>query len=200
MSAVVSSIEEDRRLHPRFSLCARAELLLNRHMSEHVVYDLSLGGMRLCGLPAGLLGDRVCALLYLPEETIVLAGQLVRVSRGSGVPSFAVRFGEVSSEAEAAIGAASLEATRRPDEPSILSIESPAHFTHTPDWLAPVDSVCVRVQSELEVTECIVRHQIQLSLLRGPSTDIPDWAWHTIYPEQLWRMMDPQGQLRIPPE
>lgn len=200
MRDLPSWLEQDRRQTPRFSVCARVELLLSRHMSEHIVYDLSLGGMRLCGVPDASVGDRVCALVHLPSAPVVLSGSVLRAHERASPRSFAVQFDEISSEAECAIETAFAETRARQGEPSMLSVETPVCRSYAQDWLAPLGSACARASSALNVNDCLARYRIEVGVLREACTDIPDWEWNVIYPEQMWRTMDQQGRLHVPQE
>ena len=75
--------------HPAPRGLVRASALVvadGRTATHHLVYDLSVSGVRLCGLPGAEIGDAVEISLSLPRVRIHVFGRLRRVGTTAGRP------------------------------------------------------------------------------------------------------------------
>jgi hypothetical protein len=187
------------RRHARGIVCAHAHVVIKGETSEHVTHDISLGGVRLCGMPHGEVGDEARLAVHLPAGTVRGAGRLVRVGAAGLRGEFAVRFTALDDCAEGLIHAAVLDALSQPDPRTILSVQRPINVFTGWDWLAPVGAVCVIATTTLQAVAHMRAYPIRLGIVAPGAVETPEWAWSAIYPQTTWRCIDGYGRLHVPP-
>ena len=86
----------EARLHPRFNLKARADVIGEEVMLSRPIADISLGGCRFGGRAWEIAGTEVQMVLTFPtlQANLPLAGIVVRASERD----MGVRFHELSDE------------------------------------------------------------------------------------------------------
>jgi len=186
----------DRRRAPRAPFCAPALVIAEAGVAEHLTYDLSTGGIRLCGLPRAAVGDPVELLLPLrPAERLHVAGRLVRVDAGPRA-QFAVAFDPLEARAEDAIQETVLQTLEGgPGRRVLLYREPDARAETGMGWLAPVLSQCSIATSPLEAIGYLEMEPIRVAIF--------DWFDHAFrsrrmadtFPEIAWRAIDEMGRL-----
>jgi len=186
----------DRRRSPRAPFCVPALVIGEAGVAEHLTYDLSVGGVRLCGLPRAAVGEGVELLLPLgPRERLHATGRLVRVDAGSRL-QFAVAFDPLERRAADAIQAAVLRHLEAgPGRRVLLYREADARTETGMGWLAPVLSQCSIATSPLEAIGYLELEPIELAIF--------DWFDHAFrarrmpeaFPEIAWRAIDEVGRL-----
>jgi hypothetical protein len=161
-----------------------------------MTYDLSAGGVRLCGQPLARIGDEVEVSLRLPETCIHTRGRVLRLGLTDGRPDFAISFADLSPDDEDAIHNLVLESLSAPGYRSVLLFQS-QHDPHWPgwDWLRPLLSICTLATTPLEVVQCLHEYHIGLAILdsAGPAPRAADW--NQALPELTWRTIDRAGRL-----
>ncbi len=125
---------------------------VEKKATEQVTYDLSAGGVRLCGLPLARVGDEVRVLLQLPRGRglVRASGRLLRLGETDGQPDFAIQFVHLAPRDEDAIHSAVAKALSEPDRRSILLLEERRSGC---DWLRPVTPIRTAVTTSLEAVE-----------------------------------------------
>jgi hypothetical protein len=191
--------ERDRRVSPRAPLCTRALVVAEDGVSatEHITYDLSASGVRLCGLPRAHVGGQVGLLLCLAEEWVRATGELVRLDAHEENPQFAVRFTDMAAQAEDAIQDAVLRALATPQRHSVLLVR-PRHSEGWPGWrwLEPVASACAVALTPLDAVVKMNVERIALGIVDPlRCCAIRPSAWRTSFPMVLWRTLDRAGRL-----
>lgn len=187
----------NRRRAPRALLCASALVAAaGRPPTEHMTYDVSAGGMRLCGLPDAEVGSEVTVRLQLGRSWIRASGLLLRLGSTEGSSDFAVEFQGLSAGAEDAIHDAVVEALAHPERRSVLLLAS-AGDPHPPggEWLAPIWSICATASTPLAALSCLERHAIEVGIVSLTDRDAPTWAWAEVDPKISWRAVGPLGCL-----
>ena len=176
------------------SLSARA----NEKVSEHITYDLSVGGIRLCGLPCAQVGDEVRVRLQLPQARVRARGRLIRRGSTDGRPDFAIQFVDLeASDADAIHEAVVVESLSQPQRRSLLLLQreggfnSPACFA----WLNPVSAICATAATSLEAVQCLEEQPIDMGILSAPGHAVQDSEWSEAHPEVSWRTIDDAGRL-----
>ncbi len=205
-----SAPQPDTRRDVRALVCASALVKsAEQPLSHHLSYDLSAGGVRLCGLPNAQIGEPVEVLLHLREGRLRVSGCLQRMDSGAERPHFTIQFREPSARAEAVIAQAVSAATLFAP-PSLSGL--PAQKGRTPEgvllfddeadprwpgwsWLTPLRSICAEARSPLEAVEHLEARSFRMGLLRRSDVDrpLPDWA--EAYPELSWLTIDAAGRL-----
>lgn len=147
---MIPLLETDRRSTPRGLVCASALVVTEKKTAtEHIVYDLSTGGARLCGLPGAQVGDEVRVRLQLPWARVRARGRLLRQGWSNGSPDFAIEFFDVSADAEDAIHDAVVDALAQPNSPSLLLVQREGEWPTCFDWLDAVSPICVNAITSL---------------------------------------------------
>lgn len=193
---------EDRRA-PRALVCASAVVATHgKAPTEHMVYDLSTTGVRLCGLPRAWLGDEVTVRLQLPRARVFARGHFVRVGLVDGRPDFAIEFLALSANAEDTIHDAVVEALSHPERRSVLLLRNgagrlrPGRSWTGWSWLDPISSICDSATTPLEALQCLAKQVVQVGILSDAAqVEAPQWA--EAYPEVSWRTLERQGRLRL---
>lgn len=183
-----------QRSAPRALVCASALVLTEgRPATEHMVRDLSEGGIRLCGLPRAQVGDEVWVRLQLPRDRVFARGTLLRVGSSAERPAFAIEF---SARAEYAIPDAVVEALSHPDRRSLLLVQSERNSTRSGwEWLDPVSPICAAATTPLEAVQCLEGNHFDLGIVGSGGHGTQDSEWIEMYPEVCWRTIDDAGRL-----
>lgn len=200
---MISNPETDLRRAPRALVCASAVVTTEgKAPTEHMVYDLSTTGVRLCGLPRAWLGDEVTLRLQLPRARVFARGHFVRVGLVEGRPDFAIEFIELSADAEDAIHDAVVEALSHPQRRSVLLLRNgaeefrPGRLWTGWSWLEPISSICDSAATSLEALQYLAEQVVQMGILSDAAqAEAPDWA--EAYPEVSWRTLERRGRLRL---
>ena len=84
----------------RAPICVRALVAPRQNeATEHLTFDLSVAGIRLCGHPQVDVGDVAQVWLYFSQNMIARAsGQILRLSETDGRPECAIRFDSVPDD------------------------------------------------------------------------------------------------------
>ena len=189
--------QTDRRSAPRGLVCASTLVMTEENTAtEHMVYDLSTGGVRLCGLPRAQVGDEVRVRLQLPWARVRARGRLLRRGWSNGSPDFAIEFFNLSAGAEDAIHDAVVDALSRPNCRSLLLVqregERPACF----DWLEAVSPICATAITSLGAVQCLEEYPIEMGILSpAGGRGVRDFWWSEAHPEVSWRTIDDAGRL-----
>ena len=187
--------QTDYRRTPRALVCASAVVLTEgKPATEQMVYDLTTGGVRLCGLPHAGIGDEVSVRLQLSGEWLGARGQILRTSSSEEQPDLAIEFFDLSARVEDAIQDAVVEALSYPDRRSLLLLQN-RDWTGR-DWLDPVLPICATATTPLEAVECLEAHRCEVGLIGSTNRGTPDLEWIEMYPEVYWRIIDDAGRLR----
>jgi hypothetical protein len=195
---ILSSPEPELRRHARGIVCAHAEVEVKGQTSEHITHDISLGGIRLCGLPHGDVGGEARLAIHLPGGTVRAAGRLVRIGATGLRGEFAVRFRELDPCAESLIDAAVIDALSQVDPRMILAVQRPINVYTGWDWLAPVGPICAIATTTLQAVAHLREYPIRIGIVTPGAVDTPEWAWPAIYPHTTWRCIDAYGRLHAP--
>ena len=188
--------ETDRRSTPRGLVCASALVMTDKHTAtEHIVYDLSTGGARLCGLPGAQVGDEVRVRLQLPWARVRARGRLLRQGWSSGSPDFAIKFFDVSADAEDAILDAVVDALAQPNSPSLLLVQREGEWPTCFDWLDAVSPICVNAITSLGAVRYLEDHPIEMGILSPARGGVEDYWWSESHPGISWRTIDNAGRL-----
>lgn len=190
----------DARRDPRALVCARAIVKAeDTSATEHLTYDLSVGGLRLCGVPRAEVGDPMRLLLHLPTTSVAARGRLVRVSRSETHPEFALQFEDMEANAEDAIQDAVLEALAQQRRHSLMLLRSfrDPHWRGW-NWLAPLSSICVDAGTPLEVLRRIEEDDISVAVAGEATSRSQLSHWQAAVPQLAWRTMDREGRLWSP--
>ena len=184
------------RSAPRALVCASALVMTEGNTAtEHMVYDLSTGGVRLCGLPRAQVGDEVRVRFQLPRARVRAWGRLLRCGWTNGWPDFAIEFFNVSADTEDAIHDAVVDALSQPNCRSLLLVqrekERPACF----DWLKAVSPICATTITSLGVVQCLEEHPIEMGILSPAGRGVRDFWWSEAHPVISWRTIDDAGRL-----
>ena len=197
-TALIPIPQTHLRRVPRALVCASALVMTEGNTAtEHMVYDLSTGGVRLCGLPRAQVGDEVRVRFQLPRARVRAGGRLLRRGWTNGWPDFAIEFFNVSADAEDAIHDAVVDALSQPDCRSLLLLqregkgEWPACF----DWLEAVSPICATAITSLEAVLCLEEHPIEMGILGPTGRGVRDFEWSETHPEVSWRTIDDAGRL-----
>ena len=188
---------EDRSA-PRGLVHASALVIADgRPTTHHMVYDLSVRGIRLCGLPGAELGNAVEVVLCLPRERATASGRLVRAVSTGDRSDFAVAFDRISASSEDDIHDAVLEALSHDErDRSVLLFRDERHFP-PPDWawLRPILPMCAMATLASLAVEHLETHPIEFGILSAAEKRpcLPHWA--EAYPEIRWQSVDERGCL-----
>ena len=192
----------DCRRAPRALVCASAVVTTeDKPATEHMVYDLSTGGVRLCGLPRAQIGDEVTVRLRLPRGSAPARGHLLRVASMSGRPDFAIEFFDVSADTEDAIHDAVVEALSHPERRSVLLLQDAQQEwwrgRHWPGWgwLDPMLPICATAITLLEAVQCLEEHRLDVGIVDSVDHGTRDSELIGLYPEVSWRTIDDGGRL-----
>ncbi len=182
----------NRYRDPRALVCATALVLANGRASEHMTYDLSAGGVRLCGVPHAQVGDEVWVRLELARGRVRARGRLLRLGSADAQPDFAIQFVDLAARDEDSIQDAVLEALSNPDRRSILLVQREEEPGWTPcfDWLAPVSPICATAITELGVVQCLQEHRIEIGILGVGGDWARDSERNAAHSAVSWRMID----------
>ena len=197
--ALIPILQTDRRSVPRALVCASAVVVIEgKPATEHMVYDLSTGGVRLCGLPGAQVGAEVSVWLQLPREGVCARGYLLRVGSSAERHDFAIEFFELSARVEDAIHDAVVEALSPPDRRSLLLVQS----ERNPDWpgwkwLDPVSPLCAAATTPLEAVQCLEGNHFDFGIVGSGDHGTWDSEWIEMYPEVSWRSIDYAGRLHL---
>ncbi len=198
-TALIPIPQTDCRSVSRALVCASAVVLTDgKPATEHMVYDLSTGGVRLCGLPRAQVGDEVWVSLQLPRDRVCARGCLLRVGSSAERPEFAIEFIEPSARAESAIHDAVVEALSHPDRRSLLLVQSEQnpYWWSGWEWLDPVAPICANAMTPLAAVEYLEEHRFDVGIVGSGGRGTPDWEWFEMYPEVCWRSINHVGRLR----
>ena len=182
---------------PRALVCASALVMTEgKPATEHIVYDLSVRGVRLCGLPRAQVGDEVRVRLQLPRAWVGARGHLLRVGSIAGKPDFAIELFDLSADAEDAIRNTVVEALSHPGRRSLLLVQSERNpYWPGWSWLDPVSPICATATTPLEAVECLREHRFDVCLVGSGDRGTQDLEWIEKYPEVYWRTLDDAGCL-----
>ena len=191
------SLERNIRRSPRVLISATAMVSPDgRATTEHMTYDFSTGGVRLCGLPSAQEGDRLNVLLQLPRGRVHVLGRLLRLEWTAERPDFAVEFLNLSSRAEDAIQDAMVEALFSPGLRSVLLVETDEERPVSGDgWLAPISPICAVANTYLEAAQSLTDHSIRVGILGRATNESSAPAWSDEDSNILWRTIDEEGCL-----
>lgn len=187
----------DLRTETRAPICAFAWLKSpGRAPSQHLSFDLSPGGIRLCGLPNASLGEEVEILLQLHRQRLRLPGCLQRIGSHDGKPDFALRFVEPTARARSVIEEVVRDVASPKAGPSLLLFDDtgPARWAGW-DWLDHLRDRCARAESGLEAVELLESQPFEMGLVRRTRADCALPAWAEAYPELTWATIDAAGRL-----
>ncbi len=189
--------QTDYRRTPRALVCASAVVMTEgKPATEQMVYDLTTGGVRLCGLPHAGIGDEVSVRLQLSREWVGARGHLLRAGSSAERPDFAIEFFRLSPSAEDAIHDAVVEALSHPDRRSLLLVQSERNRDWTGwDWLGPVSPLCATVMTQLDAVQCLEEHPIDVGIVGSGGHGTHDSEWIGMYPGVSWRTIDDTGRL-----
>ena len=193
-----SILRLDTRRAPRAQVCASALVLTKeKPATEHMVYDLSTEGIRLCGLPHAEVGENVRVRLQLPRVRVRASGHVVRCGSTPGSPDFAIQFADVEPRDEDAIQSAVVEAVAHPDRYALLLLqrEEERSWPVCFNWLAPLSPICATATTSLEAVGCLEEDRIEIGILGPPGDGAQDFDWNESHPEVCWRSIDHAGRL-----
>ena len=188
----------DRRRDPRALVSASVLVRANEKVSEHITYDLSVGGIRLCGLPCAQVGDKVKVRLQLPRTLVRARGRLMRCGSTDGRPDFAIQFVDLEASDEDAIHEAVVEVLSQPERRSLLLMQSEQnpYWWSGWEWLDPVAPICANAMTPLAAVEYLEEHRFDVGIVGSGGRGTPDWEWFEMYPEVCWRSINHVGRLR----
>ncbi len=195
MDATPISFGPEQRHSPRVVVCASAQVCVKGETSEHMTFDLSTGGVRLCGIPTGQAGDSARLCLRLPRSVVTTLGRIVRVGERGAQPSFALQFVQLSADAEEAIEVAVEDALRAPGKRSILLLKSKSPRACGPAWLAPVSPICASAHTALDAVQHLADHRIRYGVIGKSTWGTSNAAWAEVFPSIEWRTIDAWGRL-----
>ncbi|MBW2713992.1 MAG: PilZ domain-containing protein, partial [Deltaproteobacteria bacterium] len=185
------------RYDPRALVCARALVQLEGGpATEHMTYDLSAGGVRLCGLPKAKPGDRLSLLLHLPTLSVQAVGRLLRVTGGEYRPEFALQFEDMNADGEDAIQDAVLDALVNAGRRSLLVLRGKHDLQwQNWEWLKPLSPISSVVATPLEALQHLEKNDISVAIVGRPQGGprLPDWG--QAIPTLAWRAIDRAGRL-----
>ena len=188
--------QTDRRRPPRALVCASALLMTEGNTAtEHMVYDLSAGGVRLCGLPRAQVGDEVRVRFQFPRAQACAWGRLLRRGWANGSPDFAIEFFNVSADAEDAIHDAVVDALSQLNCRSLLLVQREGGWPACFDWLEAVSPICATAITSLGAVQCLEEHPIEMGILSTAGRGVRDFEWSEAHPEISWRTIDDAGRL-----
>ena len=189
--------QTDRRSAPRGLVWASALVMTEENTAtEQMVYDLSTGGVRLCGLPRAQVGDAVRVRLQLPRARVSAWGRVLRRGWTNGSPDFAIEFFNVSADAEDAIHDAVVDALSQPNCRSLLLVQREREWPACFDWLEAVSPICATTITSLGVVQCLEEHPIEMGILSpAGGRGVRDFWWSEAHPEVSWRTIDDAGRL-----
>ena len=195
------STPSDMRADPRALIGASALVMTGGKATEHVTYDLSAGGVRLCGLPVAQVGEQVRVLLQLPRGRgrVRAEGRLLRLGTTDGCPDFAIQFVHLAARAEDAIHNAVADALSRSNRRSILLLKGrdQPHWSGW-DWLGPMMPICTTATTLPGAAECLGREAVEIGILSPEDRRAPTSDWIESYPKISWRSIDSAGRLHPP--
>ena len=196
-TALIPIPQTDRRSVPRALVCASAVVVSKGKATEHMTYDLSVGGVRLCGLPRAQVGDKVLVRLQLPRARICARGYIVRVGSPAENLDFAIQFVDLASRDEDAIQSAVVEALSHPDRCSVLLVQREEERYGPPgvDWLDPISPICATARTSFEAVEYLEEHPFDVGIVGSGGHGTLDSEWIEMYPEVCWRSIDHAGRL-----
>lgn len=178
----------------------RASAIVSPHerpASEHMTYDLSTSGVRLCGLPSAGVGDILRVRIDLPQRQVVASGRLVRTGATAGVPDFAIQFLGMSASDEEAIQDAVSQAFLAPTQRSVLLYRAERDYREARwRWLRPILSICASASTPGGAIRCLDQHPIGVGILPAESVATGGYEWTSVYRKIPWRMLDAQGRLQ----
>ena len=195
-TALIPIPQTEYRRTPRALVCASALVMTEgKPATEQMVYDLSTGGVRLCGLPHARIGDEVRVRLQLPREWVGARGHLLRVGSAEK-PDFAIEFADLSAGAEDAIHDAVVEALAHPNRRSLLLVQGERNpYWIGWNWLDPVSPICATATTPLEAVERLEEHRCDVGIVGSGDRRTQDLEWIEMYPEVYWRALDNAGCL-----
>ena len=198
-TAFIPNLQADRRHAPRALIGARAVVTPEgKPATEHMVHDLSTGGVRLCGLPRAQIGDEITIRLRLAGGSASVCGRLLRAGSTAGKRDFAVEFFDVSAQAEDAIHDAVVAALSHPERRSVLLLrDEQAEWWPGRGWLDPVLPICVSATTPLEAVQCLETHRLEIGIADSVDQVTRASEWLEMYPEVHWRTVDGRGCLRL---
>ena len=185
------------RCEHRALVCASAVVMCKGKTTEHMTYDLSVAGVRLCGLPRGQVGDEVCVQLELPEAQVLTSGRLLRLGSITGELDCAIEFFDLSGSAEGAIHHAVDAALAHPDRRSLLLVQMEVE-TQRPrcfDWLNPLSPISSTARTSQEALRCLEGDCIEIGILGSPGDGAQDLNWNEVHTKVCWRSIDHAGRL-----
>ncbi len=196
---LIPSPKLDRRSQPRAIVCATALIMPgDRCPTEHMIYDLSVGGARLCGIPHAEVGARMRVALCLPRATVRASARLLRASTTEQGPAFAIEFCKLRPRAEDAIQDAALHALSGAAERPVLLLQGDeGNAWDGWKWLDPLSPICLVATNVPDAFEYLDRYRIEFGLVSDQHCMRPPiarWPWG--FPEVSWRTIDQAGRLR----
>lgn len=195
---LIPSPDLDRRSQPRAIVCATARIMPgDRCPTEHMIYDLSVEGARLCGIPQAEVGARMKVALCLPRRIVRARGRLLRTGTTEQGPEFAIEFCKLRPRAESAIQDAVLHALSSAAERPVLLLQGDeGNAWDGWKWLDPLSPICLVAANVPDAFEYLDRYRIEFGLVsdqHGIRPPIARWPWG--FPEVSWRTIDRAGCL-----
>ena len=172
-----------------------------RPATQHLTYDLSTGGVRLCGVPQAQPGDDVQLLLDLPSgRRLPASGRLLRRDLTDGQPDFAIEFSRLPAHAEDVVQNEVLKALAHKDRPRLLLFGSECEEEWPGfDWLKPILSSCAPATTLPTALKYLEQLRIEIGLFSKADRRSPQsYDWREMYPGIIWRTIDAQGRLAYP--
>ena len=162
--------------------------------SEHLTFDLSTAGVRLCGYPQVEIGDVVQVWLYFDKNVIAHAsGKAVRACEMDGRPECAVRFDSIEDDSRQIIQEKATAVSLGDASPSILLLRTGA--VRETSWLDALRGRCRAVQEIGELAEAVSKYPIETAVVGDDYHEALD-EWSTAYLQIVWRSIDAKGRLR----
>ena len=167
-----------------------------RETTEHVTYDLSKKGVRLCGIPDAEPGDSLSVLLELPYGRVSAPGYVVRTGSTAGKPDFAIDFIGLHAQGEDMIERAVRAALVHPQRRSLLLCrELHEECAAGWGWLGPVLPLCATATSLPAAREYLWNHTVRLGIISSGDSEARATDWMAANPRIPWRAIDEAGCL-----
>ncbi len=180
----------------RAPICVRALAApRQREPTEHLTFDLSVAGVRLCGHPQAEIGDEVQVWLYFSQNMIARAtGQVLRLCETDARPECAIQFDSVPDDSLQFIQKRADAALLGNASRSVLLFEAAHDTGEGRRWLNSLRSRCHVVQQIGKLAESLAKYRIETAVVGGDYHEILT-EWAAAYPHVSWRSIDAKGQL-----
>lgn len=196
MSCRTSIGRVELRAVQRAPICVRALAApRQREPTEHLTFDLSVAGVRLCGHPRAEIGDEAQVWLYFSQNLIPRAtGHVLRVCETDARPECVIRFDSVPDDSRQLIQKRADAALSGNASRSVLLFEAAHDAGEGRRWLNSLRSRCHVVQQIGKLAESLVTYRIETAVVGSDYHEmLAEWA--AAYPHVSWRSIDAQGQL-----